>query len=275
MFSIVIPLYNKEISITKTLKSVINQTFQNFEIVLVNDGSTDNSLRVVKAIDDSRIRVIDKPNGGVSSARNRGVKEAKNEWVTFLDADDLWKPNHLETIYNMIMKFPQESVFCTSFIRSNQTLPTQQNNTISIIENYFEEAIKYHFFWTSVTCIHNKVFKDVGYFLENFSRGEDLELWERIGRQGFKFIKSNLVTAVYNVDTENKITKSKYNYKNSSLLTIHNRNRFFKSKQEKKYFIKIAYNSVITFLSKFDAINCFRSSYRLLYLWFKPVNKGK
>ena len=80
MFSVVIPLYNKELSIKNTIQSVLNQTFQDFEIVVVNDGSTDNSLHVLKEIDDTRIRIINKTNGGVSSARNRGIKEAKFRW---------------------------------------------------------------------------------------------------------------------------------------------------------------------------------------------------
>jgi len=77
MFSVVIPLYNKELSIGNTIQSVLNQTCQDYEIIIVNDGSTDNSLHVVEQINDSRIRIINKPNGGVSSARNRGIKEAK------------------------------------------------------------------------------------------------------------------------------------------------------------------------------------------------------
>src|SRR5690606_29446795 len=106
MFSVVIPLYNKERSIKQTVQSVLDQTFTDFEIVIVNDGSTDNSLQVVENIDDQRIRIINKPNGGVSSARNKGINEANFNWIAFLDGDDLWKPNHLEIIRGLIDKFP-------------------------------------------------------------------------------------------------------------------------------------------------------------------------
>src|SRR5690554_5521626 len=96
MFSVVIPLYNKELSISNTIQSVLDQTFQNFEIVIVNDGSTDNSVKEVEKFDDKRIRLIHQENQGVSAARNRGIKEARYEWIAFLDGDDLWEKEHLE-----------------------------------------------------------------------------------------------------------------------------------------------------------------------------------
>lgn len=208
MFSIVIPLYNKELSIKKTLISVLDQTFQAFEVVIVNDGSTDNSLTEALSIKDSRIRIIDKSNGGVSSARNHGIKHAKFEWICFLDADDLWKEDHLETINQMIIEFPNDFVFCTSFVRSNQNFPLQKDYTTLIINDYFKEAIKRHFFWTSITAINIKIFDYVGVFSENLSRGEDLELWARIGMK-FRFIRSSKITAIYVQDSDNKLSFTK------------------------------------------------------------------
>ena len=100
MISIVIPLYNKERAIINTLQSVLAQTYTDCEIIIVDDGSTDNSLNVVhkriSELENERIRVIHKKNGGVSSARNRGIKEAKGEYVALLDGDDLWEPTFLE-----------------------------------------------------------------------------------------------------------------------------------------------------------------------------------
>ncbi|WP_333866568.1 glycosyltransferase family 2 protein [Sphingobacterium sp.] len=219
MFSVVIPLYNKEFSIKRTLESVLNQTFSNFEIIVVNDGSTDDSLEVAKLINDSRVRIIDQHNGGVSSARNRGIKEGQYEWIVFLDADDLWEPNHLETINSMIVKFPNDRVFCTSFIRSTENLPVEKDRKISIIEDYFEEASKYHFFWTSVTCINKTVFNDVGVFNERLSRGEDLDLWARIGKK-YRFIRSKEVTAIYVQDSDNKLSFTKTSLDKSILNNI-------------------------------------------------------
>ena len=102
MISVVIPLYNKEKQIAKTLQTVLNQTYQNFEIVIVNDGSTDGSVEEVLRISDSRIRLVNQENGGVSAARNRGIDEAKGEYIAFLDADDLWDIDHLEVLYQLL-----------------------------------------------------------------------------------------------------------------------------------------------------------------------------
>ena len=106
MISVIIPLYNKEKQIAKTLQTVLNQTYQNFEIVIVNDGSTDRSVDEVKKFLNSRIRLINQKNGGVSAARNRGIKEAKGEYLAFLDADDIWQNNYLQTQIDLICKYP-------------------------------------------------------------------------------------------------------------------------------------------------------------------------
>ena len=98
MISVVIPLYNKEKQIKRTLQSVLTQTFQDFEIVIVNDGSTDNSTIEVEKIKDSRIRLIHQENAGVSAARNKGIEEAKYELIALLDAKtNIWKFNMIYT----------------------------------------------------------------------------------------------------------------------------------------------------------------------------------
>ena len=89
-FSIIIPLYNKELSVWATVESVLKQTYPYFELIIVNDGSTDRSLEIARQFTDNRITIIDVPNGGVSNARNIGISIANFEYITFLDADDLW-----------------------------------------------------------------------------------------------------------------------------------------------------------------------------------------
>ena len=106
MISIVIPLYNKEKSIATTLESVLAQSYTNYEVIVVDDGSTDNSANVVRELVNDKIRLISKPNGGVCSARNRGIQEAKSQYVAFLDADDLWEKDYLEEQVKMIADFP-------------------------------------------------------------------------------------------------------------------------------------------------------------------------
>ena len=107
MISVVIPLFNKEQIIEKTIKSVLSQDYDNFEVVVVNDGSTDGSVEIVKAIFDSRITLIEQENGGLSAARNSGVKTAKGDYLYFLDSDDELTPDALEVMYRFVEAHPQ------------------------------------------------------------------------------------------------------------------------------------------------------------------------
>ena len=111
MISIIIPLYNKATSIKRTIHSVLSQSYTDFELIIINDGSTDNSAEIVnKQFYDKRIRYIYQDNAGVSSARNRGIKEAIGEWILFLDADDVLYPNALKILIS-------KSVFNTNILK--------------------------------------------------------------------------------------------------------------------------------------------------------------
>ena len=113
MFTVVIPLYNKAHTIESTLNSVLRQTFAVFEVIVVNDGSVDGGAELVKrSFNDPRIRLIHQEHQGVSVARNRGVAEAENELVAFLDADDIWFPNYLQTISEVVNMFPESCMYC-------------------------------------------------------------------------------------------------------------------------------------------------------------------
>lgn len=116
MISVVIPLYNKEPIIEKTLNSVLSQDYSDFEVVIVDDGSTDNSVAQVEAIYDSRIRLLRQENGGPSKARNTGVKNAKGEWIVFLDADDELLPGALTIFHNLSESHQEIELFCCSSI---------------------------------------------------------------------------------------------------------------------------------------------------------------
>ncbi|HRP59105.1 MAG TPA: glycosyltransferase [Vicingus sp.] len=107
LVSIIIPCYNAEKYIAETIQSVINQTYKNWELIVVNDGSTDNSLDIIKefVVYDSRISFIDKKNAGVSDTRNKGIEKAKGEYIAFLDADDVWNENNLEVKVNSLHNY--------------------------------------------------------------------------------------------------------------------------------------------------------------------------
>lgn len=103
MITVVIPLYNKAHTIKDTLNTVLNQTYSEYEIIIVNDGSTDNGVQIIKDnFNDKRIRIINQKNFGVSVARNRGIKEAKYNYIALLDADDNWHPDYLSIIQTLL-----------------------------------------------------------------------------------------------------------------------------------------------------------------------------
>ncbi len=189
MFSVIIPLYNKEVSISRTIKSIQNQSYQDFEIIIVDDGSTDNGMLEVHKINDNRIRCFYQENRGVSSARNRGIKEAKGEWVAFLDADDEWNSEYLQIILQLQKKFPDCNVCATAYIKQNakgEKCSITLNNTQSIVshfvlDNYFEVAATsdppIH---TSSICVKKSSILSVGGFPEDVSQGEDLLTWAKL-----------------------------------------------------------------------------------------------
>ena len=189
LISIVIPLYNKEQSITSTLQTVLKQTFQDFEIIIVDDGSTDHSVEEVNKVVDPRIRLIQQPNAGVSSARNRGIEEAKGEYIAFLDADDEWKPEYLETQYNLTQQYLDCSVFACNYefrdiqgnVRSTIIRKLPFTREYGVLSNYFEVASCSHPpLWTSAVMVKKDAIQSVGGFPVGIKSGEDLLTWARL-----------------------------------------------------------------------------------------------
>ena len=193
MISVVIPLYNKEKQIAYTLQSVFEQTFQDFEIVAVDDGSTDNSVEEVEKFDDSRIRLIHQTNAGVSAARNRGIEEARGELIAFLDADDEWMPEYLATQYGLYQKYPECSVYaCNYEFRDSEgkvtptiirKLPFEGED--GVLSNYFEVASCSHPPICSISIMVKKTaIQAIGGFPLGIKSGEDLLTWARLAVSG-------------------------------------------------------------------------------------------
>lgn len=193
MISVVIPLYNKEKQIAYTLQSVFEQTFQDFEIVVVDDGSTDNSVEEVEKFDDSRIRLIHQTNAGVSAARNRGIEEARGELIAFLDADDEWMPEYLATQYGLYQKYPECSVYaCNYEFRDSEgkvtptiirKLPFEGED--GVLSNYFEVASCSHPPICSISIMVKKTaIQAIGGFPLGIKSGEDLLTWARLAVSG-------------------------------------------------------------------------------------------
>lgn len=207
-FSVVIPLYNKEEYIEDTLKSVFNQTFQDFEIIVVNDGSTDGSLIRVNTFNDNKISVIQQENLGLSAARNTGIRNAKAEYIAFLDADDLWYENYLDTQYNLVQNHKSEFIFATDielFSSEKPILKPKAYNTDfeSVITNYF--ALQKNIFGPSSLVTRKGIFNKVGYFNESITYGEGDEFFIKC------FSEHNLIyysepMVFYRVGIENQLT---------------------------------------------------------------------
>lgn len=197
MISIVIPLYNKQDSIANSLKSVLIQQFSDFEIVVVDDGSTDRSVKEVMKISDDRICLIRQSNAGVSAARNRGIEEAKGEFVAFLDADDEWRPDYLTSQMAAAEKYPECAVFATNYEFRNVkgvVMPTilrhlPFDGETGILDNYFEVASSSHPpLWTSAVMVRRSAIRDIGGFPVGVRSGEDLLTWAKLAvRYGIAF----------------------------------------------------------------------------------------
>ena len=112
-FTIIIPTFNRSKKLKKAIQSVLNQTYKDFELLIVDDGSTDNTKNIIKGLSDSRITYYwQKNSGGPASPRNLGINKAKGDWVCLLDSDDLWYPTKLEVVSNEILKRPNTDLFC-------------------------------------------------------------------------------------------------------------------------------------------------------------------
>lgn len=253
MFSIIIPLYNKELSIKNTIESVLKQTIQDYEIIIINDGSTDHSLEIVQKIDDSRIKIINKKNEGVSATRNRGIEEASYKWIAFLDGDDIWRSNHLQVGLEMIKLYPEEKLFATSFDYSDERdVKRSERKRFSIISDYFDESLKEHLIWTSIFISHISCFK-INKFNTNLVLGEDLELFSRMIKIN-NLVKSTDITAIYRIDAENRSSDyAKYKMDKSflSVLTFNKMN----TTAEKKYFRELIIGKLKHFIVRKDFKN--------------------
>ncbi len=185
-FSIIIPLYNKENFIENTLKSVLNQSFNDFEVLIINDGSTDKSQEKVLKFNDSRIQYFYTENRGVSAARNFGIKKAKSNLITFIDADDYWYPDFLKEMFGYINRFPELKVFSAAIEveTSKKIIPSNysilKTGDIEIV-NYFEASHKESVICTSCAVFHKDIFDKIGCFDIKLKSGEDTDMWIRIG----------------------------------------------------------------------------------------------
>lgn len=208
--SVVIPLYNKEAHIADTLNSVLSQTARPFEVIVVDDGSTDKGVDVVRQFTD--VKVIQQANGGVSVARNRGVKEASGDFVAFIDADDFWSPHFLREIHAMIGRFAEADVFTTSYqfeiedgVRVDPKIRfTKPVNQPRLLDDFFEVGARGALpFMMSSIVVRREAFAKIGLFPVGEPMGEDQDFFCRAALN-CHIAYSPRALAVYNESAGNR-----------------------------------------------------------------------
>lgn len=186
-FSVVIPLYNKEKTIKRTLESVLTQKFENWECIVVDDGSTDSSVEIVKQFLGQGVKLFSQRNSGPSAARNIGVRYATGNWIALLDADDYWLPHHLSDLHELINKYRQCKTVATSYITSNGKDTVCPNRWIfkGMKDGEFD-YIKYQIdndmtlIHSSAVAVNKERWIESGGFNEELRLGEDTDFWFRI-----------------------------------------------------------------------------------------------
>ena len=207
MISVVIPLYNKEKSVRSTLESVRVQSYADWECIVVDDGSTDKSREVAEQFMtlDFRFKILSQENAGVSAARNAGIMAAKGEYVAFLDADDLWTPNYLETMVALIADYPDAGLYSLGYEEIDSDTIRENNQSDEL---YFRGPVEQPWLmrkgvWTgSVAASKNRLLK-LGLFDTRMTHGEDLDMWWRLILDG-GWVTDTTCCAFYRQDTENR-----------------------------------------------------------------------
>ena len=182
IISVVIPVYNGAKTIKETIESVLEQTYQDFEIIAIDDGSQDNTLAVIDSIQNQRIKVFSYPNAGVSASRNRGFARARGEFIAFLDADDLWTKDKLESQLELLQQNPQAGVAYswTDHIDELGKFLKPASYT-SCSGNIYERLLIGNFLSCgSNTLIRAEALKQVGGFDESLKAAEDWDMWLKL-----------------------------------------------------------------------------------------------
>jgi len=211
--SVVIPAFNSESTIATAIQSILKQKLPVSEILIIDDGSKDSTKKVVNSFSGDLIKYHYQENSGPSKARNRGIQLAQSEWIAFLDSDDLWKEDHTDNFRRVITSNPELNWYCAAYeIQDGKSVRVKTIPTINTtFLQFFTELTNYNFINTSGVIVKKKIFEEVGYFNENWSFGEDLNLWFRIAlihpRIGYDQSIGNIVRR-----TQKSITYDKSNY---------------------------------------------------------------
>ena len=231
-FSVIIPLYNKALYVAKAINSVLLQTFTDYELVIMDDGSSDNSYEiaqtVIKGLDNCQM--FRQQNAGVSQARNNAVSLSQGDYLCFLDADDWWAPTFLEEISNLIDEYPNAGIYGTNYTIFNESKHKTRVAPIGVEQGFTKGCIDYCRvyartmampLWTGATCVPRAVFNEMQGFPVGIKLGEDFLLWLKIALK-YKVAFLNKPLSFYNQDVED-VNRGvvKKGYDPDSFMTFH------------------------------------------------------
>ncbi|MEB3220224.1 MAG: glycosyltransferase [Nostocales cyanobacterium 94392] len=207
VISVIIPAYNAEKMIRETVMSVLNQSFSNLELIVINDGSQDSTLDVLSSIKDSRLQVFSYENSGVCMARNRGIERASGEFISFLDADDIWTPDKLEAQLTALEKNPQAAVAYSwvDYIDEYGNF-FHQGNYITINGSAYEKMLVQNILENgSNPLIRREALTKVGVFDESLTPAEDWDMWLRLAEL-YDFVTVPSVQILYRTSSNSAST---------------------------------------------------------------------
>ncbi len=181
LISVIIPTYNRESFIKESIESVLHQTFSDFELIVVDDGSTDDTDTILEFF-KSDLQYIKQSNQGPSAARNTGIRLAAGNWISFLDSDDLWMPQKLECQIQFVRNFPETRICYTEelwYRKGRRVNPAKKHQKFS--GRFYKKMLSLCLISPSSVLIHRSVFDNAGLFDESLPACEDYDLWLRIG----------------------------------------------------------------------------------------------
>ena len=213
--SVVVTAHNKEREISRALKSVRGQTVEPTELIVVDDGSTDNTVPTVEGLNLPGLRLVRQGNTGVYGSKNRGVAESRCDLIAFLDGDDTWEPGFLEAISEMRVKYPDCGLYGTGWCKR-----TVDGKTVvprlhcvppfgegGILDNYFVSVSRGEMLCSSAVAVSRGALKNVGMFPNGEGRGGDRETWLRIAVD-YPIAFHNSVLATWHLDASNRVSNT-------------------------------------------------------------------
>ncbi|BAZ14876.1 glycosyl transferase family protein [Calothrix sp. NIES-4071] len=205
IISVIIPTYNSEKTIKITVESILNQSFHNFELIIINDGSNDSTLDIISNIHDSRIKLFTYSNAGANVSRNRGLSYAVGEFVSFIDADDIWTNDKLQSQIKALQDNPEATVSYswTDYIDENDQFVVSGTH-IAVNGNVYEELLLTNFLENgSNPLIRKEALIELGGFDESLNAGQDWEMWLRLAAK-YNFVAVPKVQILYRISPKSQ-----------------------------------------------------------------------